>query len=330
MRLLSLLFIIILSVNTHAQEAKLKVLSSASMIHDMVKNIGGDAIENKLIVPIGGDPHLYEPTPRDAQKVSAADLIFVNGLTFEGWIIELIKNSGTKATLDTVTNQIKPIGSTVYENSYDPHAWMDVSKGLKYITSIKNSLVKHDPKNAALYESNYKAYYNKLEELDKYITRRIQEIPSDKRVLITTHDAFSYYGKKYGLRLEAIVGISTEAEAQTSDIQRIIKSIKDSGVPAIFIESTIDPKQMKQIAKDNKVTIGGELFADSIGGEDTNANSYYDMLKHNTDVIVSALKGENNGQIKEDKSGSSINAYLILGAIFLLGLLFLIFRLNKS
>ena len=311
-------------------QEKIHVVSSASMIHDMVQNITGDAATSELIVPIGGDPHLYEPTPRDAQKVTKADLIFVNGLTFEGWIIELIKNSGTKAVLDTVTNDIIPLGSEVYKDSYDPHAWMDVSNGLKYITSIKNSLVKVDPKNANVYEKNYRAYYQKLEELDAYILKRIQEIPKDKRVLITTHDAFSYYGKKYGLRLEAIIGISTEAEAQTSDIQRIMKAIKSSNVPAIFVESTIDPKQMKQIAKDNNVQIGGELFADSIGGEDTDANSYYDMLKHNTDAIVNALSGGELSEVKVDQSGSSLRTYLVIGSIFLIGLLFLVFKLNRS
>lgn len=328
-KLFTLFLLVQFSSQVFAQD-KIKVLSSASMIYDMVKNITGDVAENELIVPIGGDPHLYEPTPRDAQKVTKADIVFVNGLTFEGWIIELIKNSGTEAILDTVTNMITPLGSQVYENSFDPHAWMDVSNGLKYITSIKNSLVKVDPANAEVYEKNYKAYYKKLEELDTYIIKRIQEIPKDKRVLITTHDAFSYYGKKYGLELEAIVGISTEAEAQTSDIQRIIKSINTSKVPAIFIESTIDPKQMKQIAKDNNVKIGGELFADSIGGEDTDANSYYDMLKHNTDAIVNALSGGSLSEIKEDESGSSMTTYLVIGGIFLLGLLFLIFKLNKS
>jgi len=322
-------FLVCSFIQLSAQE-KITVVSSASMLYDMVENIAGDAIVNELIVPIGGDPHLYEPTPRDAQKISKADLIFVNGLTFEGWIIELIENSGTSASLDTVTNKVTPMGSTVYKDSYDPHAWMDVSNGLKYITSIKNSLVRVDPKNKELYEKNYKTYYEELEELDAYIMKRIQEIPKEKRVLITTHDAFSYYGKRYGLELEAVVGISTEAEAQTSDIQRIIKAIESSGVPAIFIESTIDPKLMKQIAKDNKVSIGGELYADSIGGKDSEGNSYYNMLKHNTDAIVSALSGKGNMSIKEDQSGSSKTLYITLASIFLLGMLLLIFKLNKS
>lgn len=314
--------------NIKAQE-KITVVSSATMIHDMVKNITGDAVINEVIVPIGGDPHLYEPTPKDAQLISKADLIFVNGLTFEGWIIELIENSGTKAQMDTVTNGIKPLGSQIYKNSFDPHAWMDVSLGLKYVSNIKNSLVEADPKNKDIYIKNYEAYYKKLEELDKYITNRVKEIPKEKRVLITTHDAFSYYGRKYGLELEAIVGISTEAEAQTSDIQRIIKSIKKTGVPAIFVESTINPKQMKQIAKDNNVSIGGELFADSIGDKESGANSYYDMLKKNTDVIVDALSKGNLTEIKEDNSESSNTLYFVLAGLFLLGFLLLYFKLNK-
>ena len=317
-----------LSIPGFSQGDKPIVLSSASMIWDMAKNIGGDKVKHQLIVPIGGDPHLYEPTPGDARKVENADLIFVNGLTFEGWIIELIENSGTRAELDTVTNGIKAISSDTYKDSFDPHAWMDINNAFIYIDNIRKSLTELDPDNADYYRSNYEKYREKLDSLDQYIRERVAEIPEEKRVLITSHDAFKYYGKRYGLRLEAIVGISTEAEAQTSDIVRINKTIAETGVPAIFIESTINPKLIRQIAKDNNIVIGGKLYADSIGDEDSPAPSYYDMLKHNTDTIVNALSGSSAGEEEAEERGGTL-IYLVIGVLLVAGLWLVIRQMNK-
>lgn len=315
---------------TQAQEKKI-VVSSASMLWDMVKEIAGDKVDNQLIVPIGGDPHVHEPTPVDAQKVGAADLIFVNGLTFEGWITELIDNSGTSAKTVIVTEGITPISSSVYENAYDPHAWMDLTLGLKYIENIKNALVEMDPDNKEFYIKNYSTYATKLNKLDKYITDKIQNIPESKRLLVTSHDAFKYYGKRYGLRVEGIMGISTESEAQTKDMLRVVNAIRESGVPAIFIESTINPKLIQQIAKDNNVNIGGKLYADSIGPKGSSGHSYYDMLKHNTDVIHKALTSTNGVDISgERQSANNFLMYGIIGIILLLSLVFMIIKMNRS
>ncbi len=320
----------LLLVNGLYCQDKLTVVSSASMIYDMAKNISGDLVDNRLIVPIGGDPHLYEPTPSDAKLVNEADQIFINGLTFEGWILELIKNSGTSAKLDTVTNGIVPLASADYENAYDPHAWMDVSKGIQYCTNIKNALVLLDPANAEAYQANYEAYKKKLQGLDSYIVKRINEIPKDQRVIITTHDAFAYFGKRYGLRLEALMGISTEEDATSSDIIRVSKAIKDYNVPALFIESTINPKLVKQIADDNDVKIGGELFADSLGDEKSGAHSYYDMMKKNVDTMVDALTGEHISGTRDQSEGKSrISIFLVIGLIMLSLLVILIMRMNK-
>ena len=153
----------------------------------------------------------------------------------------------------TVTEGIAAIKSMVYQNATDPHAWMDVSNALTYIKNIKNALIQLDPKNANTYHENFDNYYKKLVELDGYIKERIQEIPPEKRILITSHDAFQYYGKRYGIRLESVLGTSTDAEVQTADIIRLTRVIKESGVPALFIESTINPKVLEQIAADNNL-----------------------------------------------------------------------------
>ncbi len=308
------LIISLFTLSLFAQEKK-TVVATASMMADMAKNIAGGMVNVECIVPIGGDPHLHEPTPRDAQMVNRADLIIKNGLTFEGWLNELIENSGTKAKTIRVTEGIQPIQSIEYENSADPHAWMDASLGLTYIKNIKDALSELDPDNADIYAFNYGVYKTQLEDLDKYIKTEIQKIPAQKRVLITSHDAFQYYGRAYGIQLEAILGTSTDAEAQTSDIIRLNKVIKSNKVPALFIESTINPKLLKQLAKDNDIEIGGQLYADSIGDEESPAPTYIDMLKHNTDVMVAALSRESSREKALTADGETGSNWLLWGII---------------
>ena len=298
-----------------------RVVATASMIADMAQEIGGDYLDVKCIVPIGGDPHVYRPKPSDAALVSKADLVLMNGLTFEGWLEELVRNSGTEAPLVLVTDGITPISSEVYENAPDPHVWMDASLAIKYIVNIKNAFIQLVPEHQAAIEANYERYKKELEELDAYIQAQIQSIPAEKRILVTSHDAFQYYGHRYGIRLEAVKGVSTEAEVQTSDMRRIEETIKASKVPALFVESTIDPKLLQQIAKDNGVIIGGKLYADSIGPKDSPASSYTKMMRYNTDTIVKALTGQVTKDDVEENAPASSNwiLYTLIGALFLGG-----------
>jgi len=309
------------------------VVSSASMFTDMVENIAGDLVETETIVPIGGDPHLHTPTPRDAKLVGRADLLLLNGLTFEGWINELVENSGTKAKTILITEGVEPISSDTYKNSTDPHAWMDLANGRIYIKNITNALKELDPSNAVIYESNYQSYDKKLEELDRYIFDKIKEIPEEKRILITSHDAFKYYGKRYGVKLEAIQGISTDSDVQTSDIKRVSYTINRYKVPALFVESTINPKLLKQIASDNDVKIGGKLYADSLGDKESAAATYLSMIRSNTNTIVEGLKGgvaDRSDEVSLDDSnaGSNMIMYGIMGLLLLGGMLLLIKKLS--
>lgn len=311
---------------------KPKVVSSASMFTDMVMNIGGNRVEALTIVPIGGDPHLHTPSPRDAKLVTEASLILINGLTFEGWINELIENSGTKAKTVLITKNIKPISSDTYKNSTDPHAWMDVNNGRIYILNIMKALQEMDPVNAEYYKANYIAYDKKLAALDRYIFNKMDEIPRENRILITSHDAFKYYGKRYALGLEAIMGISTDAEVQTSDITRVSQTIKQYNIPAVFIESTINPKLLQQIAEDNDIIIGGSLYADSLGDKDSPASTYIDMLTHNTNSIVNGLTGRASENIVEndmqENPKSNMYIYGLLGFILLGGMVLVIKNLS--
>lgn len=324
----------ILSLSAYGQE-KPKVLATASMIWDMAKNIGGGHLDIQCIVPIGGDPHLYDPTPKDAKMVAGAQLILKNGLTFEGWLDELIENSGTKAKNVLVTEGVHPIQSLTYQNATDPHAWMNVTNAYIYSKNIKDAFAALLPEHAGTFETNYQIYLKKLKELDAYIFEKIKSIPEEKRILITSHDAFQYYGRHYGIQLEAILGVSTDAEIQTSDITRLNEVIKTRKVPAVFIESTINPKLLKQLATDNGIVVGGELYADSIGDEESDAPTYIEMLKHNTDTIVKGLLmgGILEGEKNADETGISPGNYWLYGLIavlFLGGFLLMIRKLNNA
>lgn len=284
---LTLLLLTSLCTRGRAQdtEGKFLIVTSASIFADMTQVISGDLVEVKSIVPIGGDPHIYEPTPSNVQLVARADLVLVNGLTFEGWVNELIENSCTVAETVTITQGIGAIAS-------DPHAWMTARNGMTYVRNIRDALSRLDPANKDIYDFNAGIYLQQLEDLEKMIFTQIESIPEARRILITSHDAFRYYGRHYGIRVEAALGISTDAQVQTDDVNRLTKIIRESGVPAIFEESTINPKLIRQLATDNKVIIGGELLADSLDEPSKEGGTYIGMLTFNTNTIVAALKDQ--------------------------------------
>ncbi|MFK8005103.1 MAG: metal ABC transporter solute-binding protein, Zn/Mn family [Saprospiraceae bacterium] len=320
-----LIFLFVIPMLLNAAD-KPKIVATASMIFDIAQNIVGDKFEVTTIVPIGKDPHTYEPTPGDATMVAYADVIFKNDLTFEGWLLKLIENSGTKANVVKVTEGVDVIESLTYANSADPHAWMNAANGIIYAENITKAMVEYDAENKDFYEKNFEVYRKKLQDLDQYIKDQIKTIPEQQRILITSHDAFQYYGRKYGIRLESILGTSTDAQAQTSDYTKVDKVIRESGVPAVFIESTVNPKMLQQLAESNDIRIGGSLFSDSIGNKDSDAPSYLAMLKYNTDVIVKALSRKVTPKVAEVSEGkNNMLLYGILGVLFI-GAFFFVYR----
>ncbi|MCB0648683.1 MAG: metal ABC transporter substrate-binding protein [Saprospiraceae bacterium] len=328
----SLVIGMLLLTSSVAIAQKPKVIASASIFADMAQTIAGDLAEIKSVVPIGGDPHRYEPTPGDAKLVQNADLILINGLTFEGWMQELIENSGTKGKTILITKNIIPIASDLHAGATDPHAWMTASNGLIYIKNIYEALSNLLPENKEELTKNYNAYKAQLEALDAEIFSLIRSIPEGQRVLVTSHDAFNYYGSRYGLTLSAVMGISTESDAQTADMKRVINNIKEFNVPAIFIESTINPKLIQQIATDLKVKIGGELYADSVGEPGSDGDTYIKMLRHNSKTIAEALSGTNFASTKLNKDAGYLNSGVIFGiiAFLLFSILYMIFKLDST
>ncbi|MEM6803920.1 MAG: zinc ABC transporter substrate-binding protein [Bacteroidota bacterium] len=307
-----------------AQEEKLSILATTSFLADLAQNIAGDRAHVTSLMPTGGDPHLYDPIPGDGKKIAEADLILRNGLTLEGWLDELIENSGTTARIRTLTEGIPPIKSDVYKDAADPHAWMNVQYAITYLENIRRALLDRDPEGGSIYQKNYEQYRDTLLALDTEVKEAISSIPKDKRVLITSHDAFRYYANAYGLEVVSAMGTSTEAEPSMEDLAQLEKTVKERGIPAIFIESTISPKMMEVRAASAGAVIGGKLFADSLGDKDSGADTYVKMIRQNTHLIVEGLLGK-IGEPKEEESYSFL--WVIL-AMFILSFLLVINRLK--
>jgi zinc/manganese transport system substrate-binding protein len=282
-------------------EKKLKVIASFSIMGDMIKNVGGLRVEVATLVGPNGDAHVYEPTPAAAKAVSAADLVVVNGLGFEGWMDRLIQTSGYKGQILVATTGIKTREMTQEEgeehepgarhrHKIDPHAWQALSNALFYIDNIAKGLSSVDPEGAATYQANAAAYEAKLIDLDKWVKAEFSGIPMQKRRLITSHDALGYFGAAYGITMISPMGFSTESEASAGDIARLIKLIRQEKITAVFIENVTDPRLMEQVAKESGVTLGGELYSDALSKAEGPAPTYIDMFKNNVTKIVAAMR----------------------------------------
>jgi zinc/manganese transport system substrate-binding protein len=277
-----------------AQE-KLPVVASFSILGDFVREIGGERVAVTLLVGPDGDAHVYSPTPADAKTVAGAKLVVVNGLKFEGWLTRLIKSSGTKATIATATTGITPLKMADDHGhghgGEDPHAWQSVANARLYVGNVRDALVAADPAGKAAYEANATTYLAKLDGLESEIKAAVARIPADRRKAITSHDAFGYFVKAYGIAFIAPQGVSTEAEASAKDVARIIRQIKAEKVPAVFLENISNPRLAEQIAKESGAKIGGRLYSDALSAADGPAGTYIAMMKHNISQIEKALVG---------------------------------------
>jgi zinc/manganese transport system substrate-binding protein len=280
-----------------AQE-KVPVVASFSILADFVRQIGGERVAVTSLVGPNGDAHVYSPTPADAKAMAAAKLVVINGLHLEGWLPRLIKSSGSKATVVTATKGIKPIEAAEEEGGHghghdhghdDPHAWQSIANARIYVANIRDALDAADPAGKASYDANAAAYLAKLDVVEGEVKAAIGRIPAARRKAITTHDAFGYFMKAYGIEFIAPQGVSTESEASAKDVARIIRQIKAQKVPAVFLENVTNPRLIEQIAKEGGAKIGGTLYSDALSDASGPAGTYIDMMKHNISEIEKAL-----------------------------------------
>lgn len=274
------------------------VTVTTSFLLDMTKVLAGDYVNIELIIPAGEDPHLYNALPEDKTKLSNADLVLYHGLHFEGKMVEILEKVGTNLSENFPEDKIGKMeedGDVII----DPHFWFDVDLYKLATENAAKALQKLLPDKTAEIQANLDAYLVKLDELDKYNREQLEQIPQESRILITPHDAFNYFSRRYNIEVKAPQGVSTDSEVATGDVTETVNLIVDKKVKAIFAESTTDPKRMEKLQQDcaNKgfeVKVvsgeGNELYSDSLAPEGQPGDNYIDMYKHNVDLIVSNLK----------------------------------------
>ncbi len=280
-----------INMTSYAQSPKMPVVASFSILADLVQNVGGNRVEVQSLVGAGGDAHVYAPTPQDVKTVFNAKLVFVNGFGFEGWIDRLIQSSGTKAAIITATKGIVPLQSANKEEpGIDPHAWQNIANVKIYVANIRDALIVADSAGKAIYEANATTYLAKLDALETFTKTELAKIPADKRKIITSHDAFGYFGKAYGFEFIAPQGVSTETEASAKDVARIIRQIKVQKIPAVFIENISDKRLIERIGAETGAKIGGSLFSDALSDDKGKAVTYSEMVHNNVIELVLALQ----------------------------------------
>ena len=286
----------VLATGAMGEPAKrLKIVCSTTQIADFARQVAGDRCEVVCILGPGVNPHVYQPVPGDSRLVESADLCAHNGLNLEGknWMATLAKDNGNKP-LVTCTDGVKPLDLD-YEGHkvLDPHAWFDPRNAAIYVNNLLAGLVKLDPAGEGSYRARADLYLRQLRVLDAWIQDRVSRVPAERRVLVTSHDAFNYYAARYGMKVRSPVGWSTCSEiggGMTPQRRRtVVKSIKDAGIPAIFVETSVNPKLIRQIAKEAGVKIGGELYSDAMGGPGTAGETYIGMMRENTLSVSEAL-----------------------------------------
>jgi zinc/manganese transport system substrate-binding protein len=276
-----------------AAAATLQVVASFTILADMARAIGGERISVTSLVGPDGDPHAYEPTPRDVQRLRSADLVIVNGLHLEGWIDRLIASAAAKGKVVTASTGITLRHMTEEGREIiDPHGWNSAANGAIYAETIARALAAADPAGAPSYQANSTRYIGELRRLDAYARQEIGRIPEARRKVLTSHDALGYFGYAYGVKVLAPLGFSTEAEASARDVAALIEQIRREGVRSYFVENSNDSRLTEQIARATGAKPGGVLYVEALSGAEGPAPSYVALFRRNLDLLVAAMKGD--------------------------------------
>ena len=306
-------------------EQPIPVVATFSILGDMVERIGGEHIALTTLVGPEGDAHVYQPTPKAARSVAEADLLFMNGLEFEGWLERLAEAASFDGAMVVATTGVSPIAFEEHEDddhdehdehaghdehdehdehaghdehdehaghdhgTFDPHAWQSLDNAVIYANNIAAGLAQADPANASEYYTNRAAFVAEIVALKSDIDAMMAALPADKRTVVTPHDAFGYFAEAYNLTFEAPQGMSTESEVSAADVAALITQIRRESISAVFIESITDNRMMEQIANETGATIGGTLYSDALSGETGPASTYLDMMRHNATTLSDAL-----------------------------------------
>jgi len=279
------------------EDGKLNIVTTTTMITDLVKNIGGDLVNVNGLMGSGVDPHLYKASEGDVTKLVNADVIFYNGLHLEGKLVEVFEKMKTQSPIALADGLDKSglIGSDYFASNYDPHVWFNISYFKQFAKKVTQVLIEKDPENAVRFSENEKKYLQQLEDLQIKTSSTIETLPKEKRILVTAHDAFNYFGKNYGFNVVGLQGLSTATEAGVQDVQKLATFIIENKVKAIFVESSVPKRTIEALqaavkSKGHDVVIGGTLYSDALGNAGTVEGTYIGMFEYNVNTIVNALK----------------------------------------
>jgi zinc/manganese transport system substrate-binding protein len=295
--------------SVHAQ--KLEVTTSFSILGDLVSQVGGERVKVRTLVGADEDAHAFQPRPSDARDVGGAALVVVNGLGFDDWMVRLARSGGYKgavvvasAGIDTLAmtedshdhehghgHEDDKAGDKADAKTVDPHAWQDVGNVRRYIANIANALTKADPEGAPTYRANAERYDDELKTLDAEIRAAFAALPAERRKVVSSHDAFAYFGRAYGIRFLSPVGVSNNAEPTAQGVARLIRQLKAEKVPAVFIENVADSRLIDRIRSESGAQVGGTLYSDALSKTGGPAPSYVQMMRTNLDVLRRALSG---------------------------------------
>ena len=274
------------------QAKQIRAVASFSVLADIVSQIGGEHVSVISLVGPNADAHVYEPKPQDAVALSSADIIFVNGLGFEGWMERLQQVASGQTKVIVASKGIVPL--IIEEGGQqlpDPHAWQSPANGLIYARNVADALCGVDREDCGQFKGSLEEFGNRMKLLDDDFRNRISHISESKRQVITTHDAFAYFGAAYGIRFLAAEGISTESEPSAQNLAKLISQMRHDQISALFLENMEDPRILEQIARETGVQPGGTLFADALSKPGEGGATYLDMLKHNGELLISAMAG---------------------------------------
>lgn len=297
--LVTLVITLVSCKNETNSNGKLNVVTTTTMITDLVQNIGGDHITVNGLMGSGVDPHLYKASEGDVNKLVNADVIFYNGLHLEGKLVEVFEKMGnntrSQIALAEELDKSGLIGSEYFASNYDPHVWFNIQYFKQFTKKVTKVLSEKDPENSENYKANEAKYLEKLDALEITVKSTIETLPKEKRILVTAHDAFNYFGKAYDFEVVGLQGLSTATEAGVKDVQQLASFIIEHKIKAVFVESSVPKRTIEALqaavkAQDHDVQIGGTLYSDALGTSGTIEGTYVGMFEYNVKTIVNALK----------------------------------------
>jgi len=280
------------------RQGKLRVLTTTGIVGDLARQVAGEHASVESLMSTGVDPHLYKASESDVRRLAGADLILYNGLHLEGKMSDVLVKMARSRPVAAVSDSLpreELREPPEFLGQYDPHVWFDIRMWSDCLDPVVRELSALDPEHAADFQANAEAYRQQLLDLDRWVEERVQEIPEDQRVLVTAHDAFGYFGRRYGVEVVGLQGISTLSEAGLRDVERVVSLVVDRGVPAIFVESSVPRRSIEAVQaavrdRGHDVEVGGTLYSDSMGPEGSPEGTYVGMVRTNVETLVGALR----------------------------------------